>query len=313
MSHVPYFDGDTPDTVDWTYSWTGTPHASPSTRSATPGLWVEPYVDAPVPRVGITVTGLDPVGPSVVTVWRSSAGGKRRKVRGWSSRVVYGSDFTLDYEAPLGRLVTYDMQVITGAVVPLRLSDSTTLDVDHGYIQDPLLPLGAVAVSGDRDERYFTGTAFQELEYAVESSQVAILGSDEPVALTGQRLAASGVSFDMITKAAQEATDLRNLLSTTPLVLVRPLPKFGPLPDLIYTVPSVIEQPVDVSWGGSFTRWNLTGNTVAPPSIQVLVALWTYDQVQALRDGMTYDQVQAVSDAAASTYLADQRDPTMGV
>lgn len=311
MVDVPYFDGDTPDTVDWTYAWTGTPHASPSTMSATPGLWVEPFTDAPVPRVGITVTGLDPVGPSVVTVWRSTAGGKRRKVRGWVNRVVYGSDYTLDYEAPLGRLVTYDLQVISGSAIPLRATDSTTLDVEHGYIQDPLLPLGAVAVSGNLGDRYFTGSAFQALEYAVESSQVSILGSDEPVALTGQRLAASGVSFDMITKAAQEATNLRNLLQVTPLVLVRPLPSFGPLPDLIYTVPSVVEQPVDVSWGGSFTRWNLTGNTVAPPSIQVLVALWTYDQVAALWS--TYNDAQAAASASAATYLADQRDPTMGV
>lgn len=274
------------------------------------GISLIGYTDAPVPRVGITVDGLDGVGPSTVTVWRSTVGGKRRKVRGWDARIVFGSDFTLDYEAPLGRPVTYDLQVISGAVIPADQTATVTLDVTDGYIQDPLMPLGAVAVSGDRDSLFFTGTAFQALEYAVASSEVSVLGSDEPVALTGQRLAASGISFDMITKAAEQAAALRATLRS-PLVLVRPLPNWGPLPDLIYTVPSVVEEPLDVSWGGSFTRWTLRGNSVAPPSIQVLVALWTYDQVAALWS--TYDDAQAAASAAAATYLDDQRDPTMGV
>lgn len=274
------------------------------------GISLIGYTDAPVPRVGITVDGLDGVGPSTVTVWRSTTGGKRRKVRGWDARIVFGSDFTLDYEAPLGRPVTYDLQVISGAVIPADQTATVTLDVTTGYIQDPLLPLGSVAVSGDRDSLFFKGTAFQALEYAVASSEVAVLGSDEPVALTGQRLAASGISMDMVTKAAEQGAALRAVLRS-PLVLVRPLPNWGPLPDLIYTVPSVVEQPIDVSWGGSNTQWTLRGNSVAPPSIQVLVALWTYDQVNALWS--TYDDAQAAASAAAATYLDDQRDPTMGV
>lgn len=310
MIDVPYFDGDTPDDQTYTYSWTGTPHASTSTRSATPGLWVEAFVDTPVPSVGITVTGLAEDTLSRVTVWRSTEGNKRRIVRGWNERKVFGGDFGLDYEVPLGRLVTYDI-VVQGAIIPLRLTDSVFIESTVGYVQDPLLPLGAVAVSGDRDELYFTGSAFQELKYAVESNEVAILGSNEPVALTGQRMAMSGVDMSMITKAAEQASALRDLLAETPLVLVRPLPHWGPLPDLIYTVPSVVEAPVDVSWGGSFTRWNLVGNQVAPPSIQVLVSLWTYGDVEAL--WATYSDAQAAAVASGATYLADQRDPTMGV
>lgn len=314
MAEVPYFDGDTPDTVEWTYSWTGAPHASASTMMPTPGLWVEPFTDAPVPRVGITVTGLDPVGPSVVTVWRSSAGGKRRKVRGWANRVVYGSDYTLDYEAPLGRLVTYDLQVISGALVPLRISDSTTLESEYGYIQDPLLPLGAVAVTGGvgiDGAASLTSAAFRKLAYDVDSSEVRILGSDEPVALTGQRMAASGIDFSVFTEAAQQGTDMQNLLTSSPLVLIRPLPSWGPLQDLIYTIPKVSTEITYGEHGATFIEWNLTGNTVAPPSIQVLVALWTYDQVAAI--WATYNDAQAAADAAAATYLDDQRDPTMGV
>lgn len=313
MEDLPYFDGDSRATVDFTYAWTGVPHASTSMRFATPGLWVEAFTDAPVPRVGITVTGLDAAGPSVVTVWRTTSGGARRAVRGWKKRIVYGSDYYIDYEAPLGREVTYTLEVHSGATTPTRTSDAVTLDCATGFVQDPLMPLGAVAVSGAREDGVPTmrGSAFSALEYAVGSTQAAVLGRREPVAMTGQRLAISGVSFDMLTRAAEQATALRNLLAETSLMLVRPLPEWGPLPDLIYTVPSVTEQPLDVAWGGSLTRWLLQGDSVAAPSMQVLVALWTYDQVAAL--WATYGEAQAAASTSGATYLDNQRDPTMGV
>lgn len=314
MISVPYFDGDTPPDDLYTYSWTGVPHASASTRSLTTGIWVEPFTDAPVPRVGITVDGLDGVGPSVVTVWRSTVGGVRRKVRGWDARRIFGSDFAIDYEAPLGRVITYELQVISGAVVPQRLTATTTLDVTTGFIQDPLLPLGAIPVSGDRTPAGATlrSTAFQQLDYEAGFTSTQVLGSREPVVNGGQRRSASNISYDMITRAAQDATDLRNLLTVTSLILVRPLPEWGPLPDLIYTMAQVVsEMPYDVSYGGSLTRWALKGDTVRPPSIQVLVALWTYDQVAAL--WATYGDAQSAANLISATYLDAQRDPTMGV
>lgn len=276
------------------------------------GVTVEQVVtDDGLPVVGITITGLDAIGPSTITMWRSTDGNKRRAVRGWNRRVVYGADFGYDYEVPLGRVVTYTLEVNSGAVFPELMFHTVTVDSDVGYIQDPLLPLGAVAVSGDKSEHYLTGSAFQSLRYAVESTEVAILGSNEPVAMTGQRMAMSGVDMSMVTRAAEQASALRDLLAETPLVLVRPLPEWGPLPDLIYTVPQVIEEPIDVSWGGSFTRWNLVGSQVAPPSIQVLVSLWTYGEVEAL--WATYADAQAAATAYGATYLDEQRDPTMGV
>lgn len=274
------------------------------------GVFVDP-VAADIPAAGITITGLDPSGPSVVTLWRSTAGGRRRSVRGWRNRVVYESDYAVDYEVPLERDVTYELEVVSGALIPELTQWTSFIESETGFIQDPLMPLSGVPVSGNRDDLYFTNTAFKDLTYAVESSEVAILGSNEPVALTGQRMAASGVSFDMITRAAEQATGLRNLLAETPLVLVRPLPSWGPLPDLIYTVPEVVESPLDVSWGGSFTRWSLTGNTVRPPSIDVLVPLWTYADVEAL--WTSYAAAQAAADTTRASYLDAQRDPTMGV
>lgn len=306
-----HLDGDRPADVDLTASWVGAPYASASITSPTPGLRVE-RAGTPAPSVGVTLTGLSSSGPSVVTVWQSTSGGTRRAVRGWKKRTVYGSDYYIDYEAPLGREIAYSLEVHSGATIPVRTSDTITLDSATGYIQDPLMPLGTVPISGTRDDGVPTmrGSAFAALQYGVESTQAVVLGRREPVAMTGQRLAMSGMSFDMLTRAAEQATALRNLLAETSLVLVRPLPEWGPLPDLIYTVPSVVEQPIDVAWGGSLTRWLLQGDAVAAPSMQVLVALWTYDQVAAL--WATYVQAQAAAVASGATYLDNQRDPRMG-
>lgn len=308
------FAGSLPATTDWTYSWEGAANASASLELPTPGLRVEAFTDAPVPRVGITLTGLDSAGPSRVTLFRSTPGGQRRVVRGWNHRQVYGSDYAIDYEAPLGRPVTYSLEVHSGGVVPLRVSDVATLEGTTGFIQDPLLPLGAVPVSADLNldqNAVLTSSAFRKLQYAVESSTVKVLGSREPVALTGQRMAAAGVDFSVLTEAAEQSTQLRDLLTETALVLIRPLPSWGPLPDLIYTVPSVSEEPVYGDDGPTITVWALAGDVVRPPSINVLVALWTYDQVAALWS--TYNQAQAAATAVAARYLDVQRDPTMGV
>lgn len=279
------------------------------------GLVCEAVTDSVVPHVGITVTGLSSSGPSVVTLWRSTASGQRRIVRGWNRRQIYGTDYDRDYEVPLGRPVVYDLQVIVGAVIPDTVSATVILATATGYVQDPLLPTSAVRVSSESGAGggpVLRASAVQELSYAVGVQLVPIVGAREPVAITGARLAAAEISFDMATRAAQDTTDLHALLSQTECILVRPLPEWGPLPDLVYTVPPAITQrPIDVSWGGSLTEWSLTGASVRPPAIQVLVALWTYDQVGALWS--TYNSAQAAATASSSRYLDAAANPMMGM
>lgn len=277
------------------------------------GVFVDP-VAADIPAAGITITGLDPSGPSVVTLWRSTAGGKRRSVRGWRNRIVYESDYAVDYEVPLGRDVTYELEVVSGALLPELIQWTAFIESEVGFIQDPLMPLSGVPVHGDvdiDDHAVLTSEAFRKLTYAVESSSVSVLGSNEPVAMTGQRMAMSGFDFSVLTEAAEQSTALRNLLTAVGLVLIRPLPSWGPLPDLIYTVPSVSEEPVYGEYGATMTTWSLSGNTVRPPSIDVLVPLWTYADVEAL--WTNYAEAQAAADTTRASYLDVQRDPTMGV
>ncbi|WP_175008114.1 hypothetical protein [Cellulosimicrobium sp. TH-20] len=311
---TPYFDGSSLSDVDESYAWEGPANASPSVAFATPGLWVEPLTDDPGPRAGVTVDGLDTLGPSVVTLWRSSPGGKRRKVRGWSNRVLYGSGYVEDAEVPLGRPVTYELQVHSGAVVPARVADVVTLDTQWGSVQDPLVPSSMLPLS---PQTYVGGVGFitpslQKLTYEMGVELAAILGSDEPVGLAGQRMAATGVDFRMVTDVAERSTALGNLLRQAYPLLIRPLPSWGDLPDLLYaSYPAVVDETPRRVLGGRLFTWQVSGGTlVAPQSINVVVPIWTYADVEAL--WATYADVQAAAVAANATYMDVLKDPTLG-
>lgn len=279
------------------------------------GLSLEVFVDLPCPRVGITVDGLSTSGPSRITVWRSSPGGKRRAVRGLRNREVIGADYVVDFEAPLARDITYDLEVHTGAIVPATVSASTVVPSTAGYIQDPLVPETAVAISGARDGRpYFTSAAWADLDYVMDQQLVPILASDEPVSLAGQRMAAAGIPFTMVARAADQAGSLRSIVRTAHPICVRPLPSWpgaDALPDVLYLgAGSITEQPAELMNGIRMSRFRTTGDQVAPGSMNILVPIWTYADVEAL--WASYAQQQAAAVAAGASYLDDLKDPTLG-
>lgn len=279
------------------------------------GLHLEALYGAPCPRVGITLDAMPTATASVVTVWRSSSGGKRRPVRGFQRRTVYGADYVIDYEAPLGREVTYELEVVSGATVPEIVSATVTLDATTGYVQDPLVPATAVAISGRRDGRPFlTSETFAKLEYAMAESLVPILGSDEPVSLAGERLAAAGIPFVLLARAADQSGSLRSIVRTAHPICVRPLPSWpgaSALPDVMYLASgSIVEEPAELQNGIRMARFRVTGDVVAPGSMSILVPIWTYAEVEALWS--TYGQKQQAATAVGASYLADLRDPTLG-
>lgn len=301
-----YFDGASPYSV-----WSGTAHASTSVETIG-GITLEALPGDPRP-VGITVDALVPSAPSVVTVWRSSPGGKRRAVRGFRRRTVVGADYVTDFEVPLGRTVTYELEVHSGAWVPFALSGQVTIDSTVGYVQDPLVPGTAVAIErvDAKAGPVLAAPSFRNLVNSIGMSVTAILGSDEPVALAGQRLANADVEFTLVTDAAEVSTALRTVLRTAFPVCIRPLPSWGPLPDVIYLAPpDIIERPLGAVLGGTLTRWACGGDTVAPPSMSILVPIWSYADVEALY--ATYSDAQARATSRGLTYLDDLKDPTLG-
>jgi hypothetical protein len=269
---------------------------------------VEAFTDAPSERVGITVTGLGG-GDSVVSVWRT-ADGEREPVRDARRKTMSDSAYLLDYDPPLGRPISYEVEVIRGPYGASRTtSASVTIDSETGVIMDPLVPETAVRIVKrmlPTGEPTFTVAAMRQLDYAAEVQYFKILGTNKPMALFGERMAAAGVDFSIITDSAEQNTRLANLLTNAGQLLVR-VPKSweAELPGSWFAAVGVISQ---LPHGGALTTWELTGDTVAAPSIRVLTALFTYGDVEILFN--TYAQKQELM--AGKTYLDDLKNPVGG-
>jgi hypothetical protein len=111
----------------------------------------------------------------------------------------------------------------------------------------------------------------------------------------------------MYTNVPEVTTQLRNLLQQTPLLLVRSngLRNDG-MPGLAYyAAAKPVEHPITVAFGGTLTQWELKGDLVAAPTMNVLVPVWTYGAVEALWG--TYQAPQTA--LGAQTYLDVLKNP----
>lgn len=267
----------------------------------------EALTDDPCPRVGLTITGLG-VGDSVVSVWRT-ADGERNPVRGARRTTIVDAGFITDYDVPLGRPVFYELEVISGPGGPSRTLTSTiTVSSATSWLMDPLIPQTAVPVVGGEGDQgpYLRGEALAQLEYAADVSLINIMGSDKPMALFGQRMAARGVPLSVGADLLEHNVRLKQLLQSTAQLLFRPLPVFDYLPGTMFvSIPTATERPVDVAEGSYLTWWDLQADTVQAPVLKVLTATFTWGDVSLLFD--TYQQKQDVS--AGKTYLDDIKNP----
>ena len=306
-----YFDGSFVNANSVMYAWTGTANASTSTATTyTPAIALVAHSTFdPCPRVEITLTDVAPTD-NVVNVWRT-ADGKRQAVRGARKWTVNGSNFVIDYEVPLGRSVAYDLEVTSGLNNGVGVTQQTiTVNCATWCIQDPLVPSSAIALNvtkQDSSAPYLTAAAVKNLEYAAGVTIVPILGSSEPVALMGQRSIAANVDFSMFTNTASVTTQLRNLIQQTPLLLVRSNGvRNDGVPGLAYyAAAKPVEHPMTVAFGGTLTHWQLTGDLVSAPTMNVLIPVWTYQAWDAL-----WPTYQAMLTAlAGDTYLDMLKNP----
>ena len=74
------------------------------------------------------------------------------------------------------------------------------------------------------------------------------------------------------------------------------------------SVPKFSESPLGAPYGDAVTAWELSGDTIAAPTIKVLTAIFTYGDVAILFE--TYQQKQDLM--AGKTYLDDLKNPIGG-
>ena len=280
---------------------------------------VEALLSPPCPRVGVTITDLG-VSESIITVWRT-ADGERNPVRGARRISATDATFITDYDAPLGRPITYEVEVLSGPAGASRTtSEPVSVDSETGWIMDPLVPQTAVpVVGGEGDELYLRPAALAELEYRANIQIYEIMGQSKPMALFGQRQAETGLDTSIGAASAEQNARLKVLLLSTAQLLFRPLPSWGKfeLPGTMFIANPVAKQlPVDVAWGGELTWWDLKSDVVQAPTVKVLTATFTYGDVGILFPTYQHklDSVLAAAAAAgmAPTYLFDMKYPIGG-
>lgn len=301
-----YFDGSLVSANGNVYAWTGTANASTSTDKI-----YQPWISllqgsSPAPNVRVTYQDFDP-GTNQINLWRT-VDGVRRPVRGVRHHNVVGSDFVVDYEAALGRTVSYDIEILSGvcAGVVISTASTTITGAVAGWLSDPLSPGTAVPVYGDVGPNGEPGLDFDALakwDYTSAVTKLVVAGTSEPVALIGQRQMNSSIDVNVSTLATNQSTALRNLLQQAAVVLFRPLPGWASgLPGLCYlAAQTVTEASVSEKWGGQVVSWKVKGDIVAPPAAQVTVPTVTYGSVaaeyatyaafNAAHQGQTYLQV----------------------
>jgi len=270
------------------------------------GISVVGLVDAaPCPRAGITVTGLSTVTPSVINIWRSVAGESRTIVRGMRNFSVTDSTYVVDYEVPLGQAVTYTLDVV-GPTIPATLQTTLSITSNDLWLQDPLDPSTAVPVAwipGGFGTVTLASSALASIAYPDPGSVARVMGALYPTLLAGNRQGAASVPLDLISQTIADGNKLRTLLGAALPLLVRSIPALSPpLPALGYMHAQVLEQRASFA-SGSLTTWSLTGDFVSAPTVNLLVAAWTYAQVVALWANYT------TAVALGRTYLYWMRSP----
>ncbi|AYN56833.1 minor tail protein [Arthrobacter phage Andrew] len=269
------------------------------------------------PWVDVTVTGLA-AGTAVLTLWRSTADGDRVPVRGGRNLEAVDSALLIDYEAPLGRAITYEVEVLSGPDTGAVVAPASAMVASScGYVHDPLDPSVVVPVWATRapsGQPVLVGSAWADLTRAADVSVHNVIGSSLPVAIGGQRRAPSGLDLSMLTDAETQNTLLRNMVQGAAVLVVRGLPGWlgQAWPAVAYvSLPEVVEspmksgRPMGAGVGSFLTQWTMKGQVVRQTTARVLIALFTYQDVEDFFS--TYDQKQI--SAGSGTYLDDQKNP----
>lgn len=264
-----------------------------------------PYTDSnPCPRVEVLVSPM-PAGAASVTLWRNY-NGRQDVVRGADGMAVSGDALVEDYEAPFSVDVTYTVQPYDNTGTPIGIptsSNTVNLAVTDAWAQDPLdpstsMPWPLTRRSGDGSLSMKLGSVSG---YGFNATQAAIevLGSAYPVGQSNVRQAGSQVPIILDARTADQWNQIQALLAQALVVCLR-LPIKVPLLDpILYVQFPTVVPAVDPNL--QRVVWTLTGTQVRGPSLNVIVPVRTYADLDS--EAATYAGLQA----RYATYLDAQR------
>ena len=264
---------------------------------------VTPHEDMdPSPRVDVFIDDADLDGDAVtVTVHQISVAGDI-EVRNMVGVSVVGGFAATDYEPPLGVAITYRVaQYDTGGTeLGYALELTTQVDVETNVVvlSDPLAPGVAVKV---RAEAGFAAQMTRRRPTKVYRAGY------RTVALMGLQGLLEDVPLRCWTDNEGDREMFADVISQTQ-ILVRTMPNF-PLPRVVFAVvPDVVQTPFDYHQGGVTDVWDITGQEVSRPEIDIIVPVVNYqlltDYVASVAGG-TYADMQVLW----STYLDLLRNP----
>lgn len=278
MAWMPgdYFDGDTQDTAEWLFAWTGTPHASPSTATRT--VWVE-LVGSVLPRlVQITVPAV-PAG--VAYLIEGVVDGYTWVVRGGAGVGDGDTILLADNRSPLN--LPFHYRVTMGATV--WLSEEVTVPHPEKYVVQSLDGRSSVVAT------WMDNGLPRELD--LRSLAFPVANRARPVIRTELAGAGSGaLEFD--TRDGDTA-DLLALLSTGRPLVIRTDGDVRDFP------PVEILQPMKVSsiltgsliQSGDVRRWNIGYTLVDDPEPNTPAVRSTWNDFDDVHAGLTWNDFDA--------------------
>lgn len=259
----------------------------------------------PSPRVVIDIDDAD-LDPAVatVTVWQLSKWGQA-PVRNAIAKTALGGLVVTDYEAPAGVPLTYRVEQFdaSGASLGFVLSLSSEVEIPRSMavLSDPLAPGRALLVQAE----------LRFGERLTRSRPTAVYqAGNRSIALSGILSAFRQVPLRCITFSEADREMMWAILDA-PLMLVRTDPSMR-LPGAFYA--SIADAPMipfDSGSGGETDVWDITGNEITRPTIDIIVAVYSYDRYKAYLDTLHPPTPGTYDDAAEvwSTYIDAMRQP----
>lgn len=265
---------------------------------------------APSPRVIIDIDDAElDSATDTITVLQLSKWGSV-DVRGGIRRPVAGGFVVTDYELPPGIPVTYRVMQYDAAGVEIgyALSLHAQVNIPRGWVlvQDPLVPARAVLLRAQISFASVLSRSRATSVYQVDGHAFA---------MSGPLSAFKSVSLSCFTESEADRESLAEIL-TESLILVRSGPEMR-LPGAFFaTVTDVPMIPVDAQDAGIYDddewdRWDITGQQVSRPALEVVAAVYSYDVFKAYLDMLHPPTPGTYDDAAATwaTYIDAMRNP----